>query len=180
MRNPSRHSRWFTCSLPTLLMMVPLSYFFAGCSSPLDFGSLIEEQDISYDEYQRSFANENLNLQGCDHIFMAFVSTRDSYDLWLKCKMSKGRYDTLASEQSQSAESIDPFFDVDDDLCRAAPAWWRFHSGGAKRIWLRQKDDGSSHRLGTVLCFDEKTETLRLWQWSRQWQALPRDFERMW
>ena len=120
-------------------------------------------------------------MRGSSHINIAYVSTRDSYDLWLDCRMPKSDYESLVAQLSRDTDTIEPFFD-DEKFATAAPQWWRLKSGQQKpqQHWFREKDNHSSHHSGSVVSFDDSSQTFRLWKWSRQWQSLPNGFERNW
>jgi len=147
-----------------------------GCHNP--FETVYEKRDLTYEQF-REFLPNDLDLRNCQHIFVADASTRDSYDLWLKCEMTKSQYESLVADRTASTGTIDPVFD-EDKLNNAAPKWWKFESEKQSQHWFQNKDKRPSHHPGSAMFFDEATGTFRLWEWSRQHEMKPSDFVRKW
>jgi hypothetical protein len=155
---------------------------------PPDFGSDREIIDMSYDEYVSRVGSEILNPIGGSRIYFKSHSTRDGYDMWIKLHLPSPAYESLLTRMSTNMQ--DPNYVSNKENIRSPvnktvgddpippgnwpkaeinpPVWFepvqtRHHASCI--LWDVQLIDRSK---GWHWCYDNDSETLRIWEWNRQ------------
>jgi hypothetical protein len=163
-----------------------LCFCLAGRWLVPDFGTDLEYQDLTYEQYKSHVGLEGFDPLGGSHIYYRVWGTRDTSDAWWKVDVPGSAYENLVQAEDRRFSNLAGKYPVGKGTSRdiiiprnwprpdtSPPTWWgrpRANSDMECKRWELQLDTDphSGRSTGTYYAYDRASSTLWIWSWNHQ------------